>query len=270
VVWNVRNCLADRAGAKRLTDLVIRVNATFSAAPAAIIYCAQAAMEQHTRLGFSRDHGVVIGNGYDFSVFAPSAERAREFRRELGVGETTRIVGTIGRFHPWKNHPLFLSVASGVAARFSEVVFVMIGRGVDLANVALTEQIRELGLEGRVFLLGERGDVPKLLPAFDLYCSTSTNEGFPNVIAEAMAAGAPGVVTDVGASRELVEGIGAVVPSGDREGIVAGLCDLLSLPEGEFAERRKAARERMISRHSLPQVVERYQWLYTSLVAPVA
>ena len=70
----------------------------------------------------------------------------------------------------------------------------------------------------KVHFLGERGDVPRLLPHFDLLWSTSGYEGQSNVILEAMAAGVPVVATDIPGTRELVlpEATGYLVPVGNR------------------------------------------------------
>ena len=72
----------------------------------------------------------------------------------------------------------------------------------------------------KVHFLGERGDVPRLLPHFDVLWSTSGYEGQSNVILEAMAAGVPVVATDIPGTRELVisDTTGYLVPVGDRAG----------------------------------------------------
>ena len=80
---------------------------------------------------------------------------------------------------------------------------VMAGRQVDRSNAELTRLVDDTGHGGSFHLLGECHEVSNLTPAFDLLCSTSVSEGFPNVVAEAMASGVPCVATDVGDTRRI-------------------------------------------------------------------
>jgi len=92
-------------------------------------------------------------------------------------------------------------------------------------------------------------------------------EGFPNVIAEAMACGVPCVVTDVGDSAEIVGDTGIVVPAGDPEALAAGWERILSMPQAERARLGLAARGRIEERFDLASVTARYEELYRRLAA---
>jgi glycosyltransferase involved in cell wall biosynthesis len=122
----------------------------------------------------------------------------------------------------------------------------------------LHAKARELRLDGRVIWAGLRPDIVAVQNAFDIACSSSTTEGFPNVIAEAMACGVPCVVTDVGDSAWLVNDTGVVVPPRDPARLAAGLRELMDWRDRDGAERLgKRARERVEREFGLDILVER-------------
>ena len=82
-----------------------------------------------------------------------------------------------------------------------DVRFLIAGEGPQRAS--LTEQAQGLGLNGTVEFLGERGDMNELFRDAAVFWLTSSWEGLPNVVIEAMASGLPVVATDVGGTREL-------------------------------------------------------------------
>ena len=119
----------------------------------------------------------------------------------------------------------------------------------------------------KVHFLGERNDVPRLLPHFDLLWSTSGYEGQSNVILEAMAAGVPVVATDIPGTRELVSSgeTGYLVPVGDRAGFAKYAQRLLN--DAALAARLSAAaRERVGREFSVERMVQRHAELYRDLL----
>ena len=105
-------------------------------------------------------------------------------------------------------------------------------------------------------------------PAFDLLCSSSLDqEGMPNVLMEAGAAGLPVVATAVGGALELVEGgvNGFLVPPDNIDSMVQKLEKLLRDPD---ARRRmgQAGREKMRREFSVTGMVARMTRVYEELL----
>src|SRR6185436_19158853 len=99
---------------------------------------------------------------------------------------------------------------------------VLVGRGADPSNAILRTEMRALGLDGRVHLLGERLDLPAIVPGLDACVLPSLyGEGFPNVVAEAMACAIPCVVTEVGDAGQIVGDTGFVVQPADLPALTA-------------------------------------------------
>ena len=172
------------------------------------------------------------------------------------------LVGLVARHHPMKDHAGFFHAARLVAQACPSVRFVMIGRGTN-SQSPVADLARANQLENRVFLLGERSDMPRLTAALDIACSSSAwGEGFSNTIGEAMACGVPCVVTDVGDSAYAVGDTGISVPPNNPQ----ALADAISRLVAAGSERRhclgEAARRRIETEFSLAAIVHRYEELY--------
>jgi glycosyltransferase involved in cell wall biosynthesis len=117
----------------------------------------------------------------------------------------------------------------------------------DGSQRAITEELAiEIGLPlDAVTFLGRRNDVPALLRLADVLCLTSDDEGFPNVILEAMAASLPVITTPAGDAGSVVQdGVtGYVVPFDDIEGMAERMVQLARAPDlrrqlGQASRRR--------------------------------
>lgn len=138
----------------------------------------------------------------------------------------------------------------------------MVGRGLDANNAQLAQWISATGCADRFVLLGERGDVPVCLAAMDLFCLSSRTEGFPNVVAEAMAMGLPCVVTNVGDAAMLVADTGVVVPKEDSAALALGLGQLLAMTPDARQQLGQKARARIHAEFTMELARERFESIY--------
>lgn len=124
----------------------------------------------------------------------------RRARATLGLPEEAKVVGTVGRLDAQKS-PADMVAALATLDR-DDVYVVWVGGG------SLFERTRRLierkGLAGRFLLLGDRADVPALLPAFDVFALSSLYEGLPCALVEAMTCRIPVVATAVNSVAEAV------------------------------------------------------------------
>jgi glycosyltransferase involved in cell wall biosynthesis len=149
----------------------------------------------------------VLYNPVDVQRFV-DAERSTDVRAALGAGPSDFLIGTVGRLHPRKDLATFLRTAAIVGAAEPRAKFVVVGAADGPAEIAYEAALRalvaELDLADRVTFAGARRDIPSVMKALDLFMLTSRHEGFGRVVAEAMAAARPIVVTREGALPELV------------------------------------------------------------------
>lgn len=184
-----------------------------------------------------------IYNPIDLQQFNVHRPRAK-FRAELGVHDSTPIVGMVAHLTPWKGHELFLRIARGVADRVPDCRFVVAGgaiyetEGHGGYRDELLSLSASLGLDRQVTFLGARQDMPDVMAALDvlLHCPRAP-EPFGRNVAEAMAAGRPVVAARCGGLAEVIGDnvAGLLVEPDDLEGFIAAVAHLL----GDSALRRR-------------------------------
>jgi len=177
----------------------------------------------------------------------------------LDLPSSAVLVGRVARLHPMKGYPELIRAAGRLGRTRADLHLVLAGRGVEAGNSELEGEISAAGLEGRVHLLGERRDVPHLLAALDVCCSPSLfGEGFPNVVAEALACAVPCVVTDVGDSAAVLGSAGRVVKPGEVLELASALEELLALAPERRRRLGEEGRGRIEKEFSADRVYPRH------------
>jgi len=211
----------------------------------------------------------IVPNGIppaDPALANPSPESRAALLAELGLPADARLIAHVGRLWPQKRIKDVIWAADLIKVVHKDVHTLLIGDGPLRAD--LERFRRQCHIEDQVHFLGERGDVPRILPHCRLLWLASGYEGMPNAVMEAMAAGLPVVATDAPGTRELVvEGeTGYLAPVGDRAGLARGAHRLLEDPE--LARRLGAAgQERVRREFSVEKMVDGFAALYRELLA---
>jgi glycosyltransferase involved in cell wall biosynthesis len=174
----------------------------------------------------------VISNGVDLAAFFPN--RSRSLRREFGWTGDEILIGAVGNVRYPKAYHHLLEAANLLRHSCPRCRFVILG---DTAGEAalyreLLEQRRSLGLEESVVFAGFRDDVNEALNNLDIYVLSSTREGLPLAILQAMAAKLPIVATRCGGPQEVLthDWDALLVPPGDPRALAEGLATLAHDP----------------------------------------
>jgi len=211
---------------------------------------------------------VVIPNAVIPAADPPGTIGREEACRRLGVPPHSRIIMAVGRLWPQKRHKDLIWVGQTLARAIDHVVLVIIGDGPQ--RDTLRRHRDGIADPSRVLLVGERTDVPQLLPHAELFWNASSFEGQSNAILEAMAAGVPVVATDIPGTRDLVvhEQTGFLFPVGDV-GMLSKFSHRLLTDANLRREMGERARGRVETEFTLEQMVGKHVELYQRLLGGV-
>jgi glycosyltransferase involved in cell wall biosynthesis len=261
VIWGIRT--TGLPTGSRALRILRRLGALLSSfIPHTIICVAEASRRAHVLAGYDASRMVVIHNGFEPAAIGPSRAAMQALRTQCGCDDGHILIGISGRFDADKDHRNFVRAAGELAATHGRARFLMMGSGVDADNAELAGWINDTGFADRFSLLGQRSDPTVCMASMDVFCLSSRNEGFPNVVGEAMALGVPCVVTDVGDAALLVGDTGIVVPKEDSGALAAALATLVE----QTAESRRTLAEKAITRieqqFTMQRVREKLEMVY--------
>ena len=267
VCWNIRHTTLLQKDSKKSTIFIAKLCARLSGiVPKHIICCAEESMKVHIDLGYEKRKMTVIANGYDISLFKPSEKLRFSFRNELGFNSNTLVLAMVGRFHPQKNHLGLLKALSIVKNSYDDFKFLLIGRDLNNDNLILSNEIKKHNLESDILLLNQRSDMPFVMNAIDInILSSSSGEGFPNVLAEAMACGTPCVTTNIGDSALIVDDTGWVSPPNDSIALSNAIIKAIeekSDDKESWALRKQNCRNRIVENFSLDKMIKNYHLVW--------
>lgn len=200
----------------------------------------------------------VIVNGIDSERFRPALPDPA-VRHALGAADNRVLVGCVARLHPDKDHATLVRAFADMLRANRELAahLVIIGEGESRTEIEAL--VRTLGIDENVTLLGDRADVERLMPQFDVLALASRTEGLPMVLLEAMACGVPCVATAVGGVPALLaDADGELVEPGDVSAMSAALGRLCS---DESLRRRvgSAARDCILTRYRQADMIDAYR-----------
>jgi colanic acid/amylovoran biosynthesis glycosyltransferase len=154
--------------------------------------------EVHQRVGIPLDQLPVISMGVDTTAFQPGPSR------EAVPGRLELL--TVARLNRGKGHGYALAAMRSLVDRGFDLQYTIAGDGPDRKSIE--EKIRELGLGGRVTLVGSIGEhqVLDLLQSTDVFVlsSVGVGEAAPVAVMEAMSCGVPVVCSIIGGTADMI------------------------------------------------------------------
>jgi glycosyltransferase involved in cell wall biosynthesis len=193
-------------------------------------------------LGVASSNVRIVHNGIEL----PTPKRdAGGWRRELGLGDTDFVACMVANLHVYKDHETLIAAWAQVVAHLSRAgrrAHLLLAGAPGNTSTAIQQQIESNRLSDSVRMLGVVDDVSGLLGAVDVAVFSSFNEGLPNAVLEAMAAGVPVIGTDYAGIREAV-GAGGLLAAPRNSADLAA--KIVRLAEDSVLRVRSAAEGRL-------------------------
>lgn len=206
-----------------------------------------------------------LQSGIDVALFANASRKSA--RQQLGLNEDELAIICVANLYHYKGHlDLLAALASAAPSLPGHWKLFLAGRDAGM-QAKLTAKTRSLALDEHVVWLGEAGSIHEILAGCDLSVLPSHQEGFPNSIVEAMAAGLPTIATAVGGTAEaFIDGThGILVPPHDPDALSNAILRLAADPHLR-TKMGTAAAEYAASEYTIEACVSRYAALYEALL----
>lgn len=205
----------------------------------------------------------VIYNGIA-PVSADSA-RALKLKQKLKINNSTKVIGTIARLDPIKNHRMMFNAYKRVLNDFSDTILLLVGDGEERENIE--SLVKESGIQDKVILTGYISEPGTYLECMDIFLLPSLSEGTSMTLLEAMSLQKPCVVTDAGGNREIIKNDynGTVTENDNCEEFSNAISALLgnTVRQKEMGE---AALTRFDQNFTVTHMVDKYRQIYISLL----
>ncbi|MDP2573132.1 glycosyltransferase [Vibrio penaeicida] len=206
----------------------------------------------------------LLPNGKGFvmenCVYKPKLIEPIDIRKELGIIDNGFIFICVGRLESVKNHMLLLDAMSNQENAYCLIV------GDGYLRNDIEAKISELKMEHRVFLLGKRDDIYSLMAESNCFIMTSSYEGFPISILEAISSSLPVVSTNVGDINLVVDDKnGVLVDSGDLVSLKSAISKLITSSPNQLDEMGGQSKKRS-HLYSAEVVAEKWESEYCRLI----
>lgn len=269
IIWNIRYSNFQINKAKLSTILIIKILAKLSyIIPRCIIVVSKKAKKIYESSGYDKPKLKFIPNGYDLSILKADNFKRKNFQKVFQINKNVPLIGNVARFDPKKDHINLLKALSILKFKKIDFLCVFVGSNINKNNLKLISEIKNLKLSSYVKLLGQKKDITSVMNGIDIYVQSSRyGEGFPNVVAEAMACETPCIVTDVGDSAFIVGKTGWVVESNNHIKLANTIEKAIKETKTKnWTQRCKKSRTRIIENFEISKMINSYSKIWTKVI----
>ncbi|MFA6587814.1 MAG: glycosyltransferase [Patescibacteria group bacterium] len=208
----------------------------------------------------------VITCGINPLQFFTHADKSKRnfFLQEIDLPVDAMIIGTVSKLRPEKGVERFLNALPIVIKSSPKVYAIFIGGGV--LKSQMEQLAAKLEITNHVRFLGDRNDVPSILPMIDVFVIASYFEGMSVALLEAMAAERAVLITDTIENREVITiETGRLIDTANEEKFSKAIVELLN-NESLRKKMGAAARQRVNNYFSVDQGVAKLSRFFKELI----
>lgn len=265
IIWGIRRSNLEKDKNKKSTLFIAKINAFLSKWVDVVVSCSIVAKKNHVKYGYSSKNIEVIPNGFELEKFYYIENAKNKLIEEFPIIKDKLIFSLVARYEILKDHKTCLEAMKIIKEKFTQnFILLLCGTNINQENKELINLILKNKLENNVLLLDRRDDVSIIMSATDIYVSSSSGEGFPNVIGEAMACETPCVVTDVGDSAYIVGDTGRIIERQKPEKLADEIIDFIKTEE--YIKNGKKCRKRIIDNFHIKKIVIEYEKFYSNIL----
>jgi len=229
-------------------------------------------------LGYRPERTAVVWNGIGLAEVDERCRRTtpRRYRDEFFGRQDVKIAVLVGSIKPEKDHQLAIRVAEALMVRDPQWRVLFVGAAYDRndlayanANATTSNDLKDLvnqrwtrsPYRDQILFVGQREDALEIIADSDVLFCTSTKEGFPNVVMEAMAVGTPVVSTEYSDIRRILEDPAWFISSRDPAEMSEAISNVASQRDAVGKRLRRWVEENATIERSVQGLTEIYAQL---------
>ena len=203
-------------------------------------------------------------NGVNTKSFLRNPVTGLETRKSLGIPGDSLVIGNVAVFRFQKRLVEWLQAFKKIEEKNSSVYGIIVGFGP--LEQEVKAEVERLDLGRKVFFPGLQTEVKPYFSAMDIFMMSSSFEGLPIALLEAMSMECAVVATDAGGIKEVIrDRQDGMICKVEEWKELSELCQILIDDPGQLAKLKIAARQRVVNSFSLTKMVEELEEIYNSL-----
>lgn len=266
IIWNVRYSSLEMHKKNLLNLFFIKILAILSFyIPKLIVVVSKSTKKNCINLGYDKQKLYLIPNGYELSILKFDKNYKFNFKKKFKIKKNIPIIGNVARFDPMKDHLNLINSLFLIKKKNIDFLCILVGSNINRNNAKLVSHIKKLNLEKNIKLLGKQNNIEKIMSVIDIYVqSSSYGEGFPNVVAEAMACKTPSVVTNIGDAAFIVKKTGLVSPPNNPLKLSSAIVNMIYLKKNKIRWNKRCiqARQRIAENFNIAKMMLSYNKIW--------